>query len=300
MDDTKSRLIRQQRPGEWTWLDNAVINQITTIGMLPFAAYCVLAKHASSQDQDCYPAVDTIAAAIGRNESTARRALRMLESHGLIATTRQKKSNGGDSSNLYTLLSTPPMNRQSPVPGADWHQRHPLPVNGARGGLAAMTDKPDPIEPDPLKPDPTNHEEQANALLSAKADANATQVDARLLLLIEKYNSLPKGIIPKQTSTNPVSPKLVTRYRTALKTPELREALADPDRIVEALRNAKFAHGKSWASLLGLLSVNKAGEYKLVQLLNGAYNDHGNRSHQPVVSSDRFDHDPRNPIPGSL
>ena len=60
------------------------LTQLPKVGPTAFAVYCVLAKHASSDAQACWPSIDTIASATGRSASTVRHACKKLVLEQLI------------------------------------------------------------------------------------------------------------------------------------------------------------------------------------------------------------------------
>ncbi len=272
---------RQQRPGFWLWIDHAALDAALSINTAALAVYITMCRYASN-DQTCFPSLDTIVKHVRASKRTVIRAIRALEQAGLIRkVSRRHPKSGGTTSNLYKLLNLPPNDPATPEHPGECHSGPTPGDTRAPGGVSQRTheltvegltvDEPDVIEP-----------EESFTLSSASADTRAPKIDAsrstksapdsRLVDLVERFNSLPDDIRPPKTR---ITPKLEARFRSAMKTPELREALSDPERIVAAFRRAEYAHGKRWANIWGLLStkLNSAGEYKLVYLLDGGYDN---------------------------
>lgn len=295
---------RRQSPGKWIWIDNAVLTELPRIGTTAFAVYAILARHADNKSQTCHPSAETIAEALGTSPKTVQRAIKTLAVHSLVEC-QTSRDRGRWDGIRFTLVdqrrndisnSVDP-NRRTNMSTGTKHRRTNMSTGEAQpvdtGVRTSGQICPSPVDtgvptgghicPPPVDigvhtqellfgEELTEEELTEEELKRESADAT---VDPQLLTLVEKLNSLPDGILPSRIRTSPLAHKLVTRYRTAMKTPELREALSDPDRIVAALKTATFAHGQSWASLLGLLSTNRSGEYKLIVLLNGGYKDRG-------------------------
>jgi GntR family transcriptional regulator len=100
---------RTRRPGQWCWLDTAVIATYgPRIGAHALAVYLVLASHANGRTQTCYPSIKTIARLTHLGRSTVKNALRTLKGEGLIQSTPQHDPQGDPTSNLYTLLDPTP------------------------------------------------------------------------------------------------------------------------------------------------------------------------------------------------
>lgn len=282
MDDNHPEPTKQDKP-HWTRIDDAVLPVLAEIGQAAIGVYVALKSHADS-DGVCWPSLEAIAQLSGASKRTCIRCLAGMMQRGLI--TREVRNRGtGRAPNLYRFPDSPSATVAPGVIAQVPKVTTPSAKSeGSPSATVALEVYPVLKKPHKKKPQPRE---------------SAGVVDPPLLVLIEQLNALPPGILPSRIKTDPVPPKIVTRYRSALKKPELREALSDPDKIVAALRKASFAHGKQWASLLGLLSTNKAGEYKLTCLLNGAYASNGNHKQQRV-SDDRFYHDPDRPIASSL
>lgn len=104
---------RDRRRRQTFWIDDAIVDRFAPIiGRYPYGAdaiavYTVLARRAD-RDGESWPGVPSIAVQAATSESTARRALHLLEVLGLveIAACYEAGSNR-QTSNLYTLLTPP-------------------------------------------------------------------------------------------------------------------------------------------------------------------------------------------------
>lgn len=59
----------------------------------------------ANRDMTCFPAIPTIAAQLHISVTTVKRALKELEQSGYIRRDSRWRNNGGQSSNLYTLMA---------------------------------------------------------------------------------------------------------------------------------------------------------------------------------------------------
>lgn len=66
------------------------------------AVYIYLSDHTNPQSQ-CFPAINTIAGALGLSRSTVKRALHDLEDNGWITRVQRYRENGSKSSLLFTI-----------------------------------------------------------------------------------------------------------------------------------------------------------------------------------------------------
>lgn len=106
--------MRSRRPGQYCWLDTAVIATYgPRIGAYGVAVYAVLAAHAGRQTQACWSSIGRIASALHVGRSTVKKTLRKLEAEGLIAIQARRDPQGDPTSHRYTLLDPTP---ESPVP----------------------------------------------------------------------------------------------------------------------------------------------------------------------------------------
>jgi hypothetical protein len=101
--------IRTRRPGQWCWLDTAIVATYgPRIGAYGVAVYAVLAQHANGRTQDCWPSIGLIARQLKLGRSTVKKTLHKLEAAGLIATHARRDPAGDPTSNQYTLLDPMP------------------------------------------------------------------------------------------------------------------------------------------------------------------------------------------------
>jgi len=101
--------LRSRRPGQWCWLDMAVIATYgPRIGAYGVAVYAVLAEHANRRTQACWPSIGLIASQLRLSRSTVKKTLRMLEAEGLIRIQARRDPQGDPTSHCYTLLDPMP------------------------------------------------------------------------------------------------------------------------------------------------------------------------------------------------
>ncbi len=80
------------------------INSIYASGMkLRAKAVYMYLRSRCDKEGKCFPSVKTIAKDLDISESTVKRALRELESHGYIKKIARYRANKGNTSNLYFL-----------------------------------------------------------------------------------------------------------------------------------------------------------------------------------------------------
>jgi DNA replication protein len=87
------------------------------LGVYGLAVYMTLARYAN-QNGESFPAVKTIATVCDCSENKVREAIKHLVRLGLLRVEERSKDSGGQTSNLYTLL-TPPTRQVKPPPSQD-------------------------------------------------------------------------------------------------------------------------------------------------------------------------------------
>jgi hypothetical protein len=141
------------------------------------------------------------------------------------------------------------------------------------------------IQEPPLSP-PTPSDRDRMAEVPADA-GGAAEVDPRLLELVDRWNAMkPEIVAPGNGARRTPQPakNLVTKWRAAMRNRELREHLADFDRLFDAIREANYCHRQGWFTLPWLLSKNAKGEYNAERVLAGAHRKEAIRgSPKPVL-----------------
>src|SRR4029453_11278023 len=145
------RMLRTRRPGEWFWVDTAIVATYgPQIGAYGVAAYVALATHAKGKTQDCWPSIARLARGWKLSRATVKRTLRKLREVKLIATDARTDPAGDPTSNTYTLLDpTPekPVSLAEPPPGGRVCEIPPsVPTDPT--GRVSQTPKPDPLQPE--------------------------------------------------------------------------------------------------------------------------------------------------------
>lgn len=105
--------VRDHREHDWFWANNSVIDRYgAAIGADGVAVYMALARHADRNGQ-CFPSYATLAERLGLSRPTIMKCIERLKIAGLITSmARTKPSKTGTErpdSNLYTLLTVPPL-----------------------------------------------------------------------------------------------------------------------------------------------------------------------------------------------
>lgn len=94
--------LRDRRNLGFFQIENALVDS-EEFTMAEKMAYMVLVRYAG-KDNAAFPSVATLAKKMGCGETTARKAIKGLEEKGVITKETRKKSNGGNQSNLYTII----------------------------------------------------------------------------------------------------------------------------------------------------------------------------------------------------
>ena len=176
--------------------------------------------------------------------------------------------------------------------GAGYGQGETISQKGIRRGVTAY-----PIPKDPIP-------KQARAP-SKRSEAKIPN-EAKLDELIDGINALPRGFIPRVQAkrSDPIvtgwtavqgSTEILEAFSDDEKPIKLREAFSDVPRIIQAIREASFAHRhrKKWFKLVWLFGKSgKPQERNIGKLLSGNYRDdnsngtgrsgQGGRSHGTV------------------
>jgi hypothetical protein len=140
---------------------------------------------------------------------------------------------------------------------------------GCRGVLQPVA-----AEEDLLK---KTYGEDQSARRKAAAPASA------LLELIDGWNDLGCSIVRKGNGArrDPPTAAVLKGWDRASKTPDQAAALRDIPALLDAIRQARYCHGKGWFTLAWLFGRNADGEEKMVKLINGGYDDNGRPADEP-------------------
>jgi len=129
--------IRDLRTEKRFFVDNAIIAdygaELKPIGI---AVYCALCLHARLATQQCYPSQQTLAEEIGASVRSVNAAIANLKDLELIDIEHRRNENGGQTSNLYTLLDPPgmqdvhtPLRKRCVPPTQEMRTNNPKPNN---------------------------------------------------------------------------------------------------------------------------------------------------------------------------
>lgn len=98
--------IRDSRDKDWFWLDNEYLNGYAKhLGIACTVVYLSLCRHSNNKTQTCYPSMKLIAEENGISTRTVVRATAKLQEWGIIDIQKEKKSDGTQANNVYTLTS---------------------------------------------------------------------------------------------------------------------------------------------------------------------------------------------------
>ncbi len=110
-EDSKEIEIRKIPPGGWYWVENAVIQVFAAkLGLLTIGVYHFLASMADDK-QSCFPSQKYVAEHIGCSRSSANKAIRRLETYGLISVDKRTRYHC-----VYHLLRLPLSSRKTQMP----------------------------------------------------------------------------------------------------------------------------------------------------------------------------------------
>lgn len=103
--------------------------------------------------------------------------------------------------------------------------------------------------------------------------------------LIAAWNQLPDGIAPR---CNKRSTTLVTAWMRANGQPEVQDALSDVAKLMAAIRDSSFLHGKPWFKFSWLFCKSRSGEFNAVKIIEGNYRESNTK---PGASAARWQGD---------
>jgi hypothetical protein len=144
------RHLRSRRPGQWCWLDTAIVATYgPQIGAYGVAVYAVLAQHANGRTQACWPSIGRIASLLKLSRSTVKKTLRTLEAEGLLTVQARRDPEGDPTSHCYTLLDPTPESPASvvEVPAGGRSSDTPPPATTQPTGRSSDSHKPPPPQP---------------------------------------------------------------------------------------------------------------------------------------------------------
>ena len=117
---------RERRERSTFWIDDAILDTYAPVmrryrfGMAALAVYVALARRAD-RDGLSWPSLGTLAKQAAASERTVQRAIQLLELLGLVGvTTCFEAESHRQTSNLYTLLTPPPVPPEVDLDPAQW------------------------------------------------------------------------------------------------------------------------------------------------------------------------------------
>lgn len=98
-------MIRDGRRFNFTIIENDIIDDIERFDKNDLLCYMVLCRFANNETGECYPSYKTIAEKMRVGVSTAIKTVKSLIDKGVVEVQQRKNENGGDTSNLYTIVN---------------------------------------------------------------------------------------------------------------------------------------------------------------------------------------------------
>ncbi len=233
MDDSIE--IRDARASHRFFVDNAVITSYgKVLGPYGIAVYVALCMHAGKSTQTCWPSHKTLAEEIGIGPGKVRKCLQELKHLGLIAISARRGKNGGQTSNIYTLLSLPPTEPKAADMGK---------CSDTNGD--APDDTPPPYMPDtppPYREMTTNNPKMEQECSDANASESKTHSE---LISISRKRTPGHGVkVDPRTKT----PAIQCAYAVAGNRYPPREIYDDVIRVLGECPDGKrlYACRKAW------------------------------------------------------
>ncbi len=121
-----------------------------------------------------------------------------------------------------------------------------------------------------LKRESTSRKGDTDVTSPAGAKTQNQLVPDQLDTLIDAWNQLPDGIAPRCVKR---SAALVTTFTRANGQPEVQDALSDVTKLMTAIREGPFLHGKGWFKFTWLFGKSRAGEWNACKIIGGNYRD---------------------------
>lgn len=103
-----------------------------------------------------------------------------------------------------------------------------------------------------------------------------------LLALIAAWNALGPSIVKlgNGAESDPPSQAVLKGWAAVQKSKEARPAFDDLEKLMTAIRKARFCHGEDWFDLTWLLTKNQRREWKVLVLLRGGYDRRRSSQHE--------------------
>ncbi|MGL5507602.1 MAG: helix-turn-helix domain-containing protein [Paraclostridium sp.] len=97
--------IRDSRSFNFTIIENDIIDDVERFDKNDLLCYMALCRFANNETAECFPSYKTISSKMRVGLSTAIKSVKSLSDKGVIKIEKRKDDDGGDSSNLYTILN---------------------------------------------------------------------------------------------------------------------------------------------------------------------------------------------------
>lgn len=106
--------IQDSRRFNFTLIENDIIDDTNKFDKNDLLCYMVMCRYANNDTNQCFPGYETLAEKMRVSKSTAIKAVKSLVKKGVLIVTHRKNSNGGDTSNLYTIKGFNSQNKKAP------------------------------------------------------------------------------------------------------------------------------------------------------------------------------------------
>jgi len=231
-------------------VDNGAVDLLANVGLAAWAVYSVIKRYSNDRNRRSRVSITTLAKMIGRGRHTVIRAVKELETAGMVKCEDREGSKGR--TNRYFLP----------------------PLSSSATNATSSTNATGPVAP--MRQTSSTHATLSRGHIQEdssqeKVPATAGDLDGRLAELINGWNSLGASIVRKGNGArvNPPAKAVIDGWKRSTTDRELREALADIPALLTAIRDARFCHAQPWFNLPWIFAKNKNRELNAARLLAG-------------------------------
>jgi hypothetical protein len=229
----------------------------------------VLVSYADSNG-DAWPSNERLTSDLKLSERQVRRLLTELRHAKLVSTWMEGKQRKLriDFQQLRALRPAADAMGDTDVPHAS---RRGTPMSG-HGGHPCPPEHTKELS-NSLKRERTTRKGDTDVTNPPAAKKQQRLVADQLDQLIAAWNQLPDGIAPRCTKR---SESLVRLWKSATRHADVAAALNDVPKLVAAILESSFLHGKGWFKFSWLFGKDRSGEWNAVKIVENNYRDNTN------------------------